>query len=265
MHPRRSPSAMLLALTMTMPLAIFTRCAAPAPDAPPRFEIVEEELDGPLAALEGGYLVRPDVAGRRPVVVLSHGRRDLAADLRGLAQRLAGRGYVVLLRRPSTGLKRPDEIGGLEADLAAMLETTWVEADRVGLVGFCGGGYQSLLFASRTEHDLAAVVAFYGPLDFPAHFQPEGGEPFVDLFEVVDRIAAPVQGHYGNRDEIIPADDARRLEQRLREAGREADVFVYEAAEHGFCDHTHGHYDEDSCDLAVRRTLAFLDEQLQRS
>ena len=224
--------------------------------------IIEVSLVDSFAELEGGYLVRPDAPGRRALVILSHGRWDLAEDLRELADRLARRGYAVLLRRPMTTSMRPDDLRDLRHSLVRLSSAPWVDPRRIALVGFCGGGYQSLLLASEADVDLAAVASFYGPLDFPDRFQPEQGTPFSDLFDSIGRIRAPVQGHYGDQDAIIPASDVLRLTRTMDERDREAEIFMYDGAEHGFCDRTHGHYDESACRVAIDRLFEFLDRHI---
>lgn len=248
---------------MTM-AAILCLCGAEvgAQETDAENGIIEVSLVDSLALLEGGYLVRSDAPGRRALVILSHGRWDLAEDLRELADRLARRGYAVLLRRPMTTSMRPDDLRDLRHSLARLRGAPWVDPLRIGLVGFCGGGYQSLLLASDVDVDLAAVASFYGPLDFPDRFQPEQGAPFRDLFEVIDRIRAPVQGHYGNQDAIIPVSDVHRLTHTMGERDREVQVFLYDGAQHGFCDRTHGHYDESACRVATERLFEFLDRHL---
>lgn len=238
-----------------------SRAAAQDPGEGPR--IIRESLrTAPAQALRAAYVVRPDLAGPWPLVVISHGRTDLSEDLRALADRLARRGYVALVRSPVSPMSRPDDLSELRAAVAFVGGRTWVDATRIGLVGFCGGGYQSLLLAAEAGDAVDAVASFYGPLTFPDRFQPPEGKPFRDLFEVLGEIRAAVQGHYGNSDSIIPTADALRLEETLRAERGQGEVFVYEGAEHGFCDRTHGHYDEEACGRAMERLFGFLDEHV---
>ncbi|ONI81168.1 carboxymethylenebutenolidase [Actinosynnema sp. ALI-1.44] len=61
----------------------------------------------------------------------------------------------------------------------------------VGLLGFCFGG--TVAFASAAEMAPAAVASFYGS-GVPAHL------------DLLDRIKAPLQLHFGGQDPYIPAE-----------------------------------------------------------
>lgn len=197
------------------------------------------------------------MAGPLPLVIISHGRTDLSQDLRVLAHRLKHRGYAVLVRSPVSPMSVQTTSASFELAIAYMTGRPWVDAARVGLVGFGGGDYQSLLLAAGAGDAVDAVASFCGPLTFPERFQPDEGKPFLDLFEVLSGVRAAVQGHYGDSDSIIPTVDALRLEEALRARGRQVEVFVYKGAGHGFCDQTHGHYDEDAYGRATERLFAF--------
>ena len=64
--------------------------------------------------------------------------------------------------------------------------------------------------------------------------------------------------HFGELDSGIPLSDV----DAIRSAHPEAEVFVYDGADHGFnCDHR-GTYNEASCKTARERTNAFFAKNL---
>ena len=77
------------------------------------------------------------------------------------------------------------------------------------MVGFCGGGYQSVLLSTKSK-DVKAVVAFYAPPVFSEQYQLANDRK-PNLMDLVTQIKVPIQGHYGMSDPIIPVEDVRRF------------------------------------------------------
>ena len=221
---------------------------------------VREYPEGSIPALQGGYLVMPSNPAPRPLVVLSHGRWNLADDLKVMAHQLAEMGLTVFLRdvQPTA----PSNLTPLKAAVDYLIDQPYVDREKLGLVGFCAGGYASLYFAATMDIPLTLVVSFYGPFSVPERIQQRFEHHIPPLFDFIDRITVPVQAHYGTADHVIPISDPQRLESDLLSRGREAKLFLYEGAEHGFCDHTHGNFNSEACDLAFERLKGFLKEKL---
>ena len=69
-----------------------------------------------------------------------------------------------------------------------------------------------------------------------------------------------MQGHYGERDDFYPVEDARRQEEQIRsESGAPVEFHFYPAA-HAFHNdaNTLGTYDAEQAQLAWSRTVDFL-------
>ena len=107
---------------------------------------------------------------------------------------------------------------------------------KVGVVGYCWGGYIAWVAASRLS-GFACAVPYYG-----------GGM----LEAASEKPKCPVMAHFGERDANIPVDGVRKLAT----AHPEAQVFIY-AADHGFNCDQRGSYDAASAKLARQRTLEF--------
>jgi len=120
-----------------------------------------------------------------------------------------------------------------------------VSGDKVGSMGYCLGGGLSI-WAASVNDKVGAAVSYYGV--FP-HGKPDFGS-----------IKVPVQGHFGTADDFIPADDARALEQELKDAGVDAEFFLYEGCGHAFAsEHNRiGTRNEEAAELAWQRTTDFL-------
>jgi carboxymethylenebutenolidase len=112
---------------------------------------------------------------------------------------------------------------------------------RIGVVGYCWGGYIAWLAAARLT-GFAGAVPYYG-----------GG-----MLDAVDeRPRCPVLAHFGERDTMIPVAGVRKFAA----AHPAAQVFVY-PADHGFNCDQRGSYDAAAARLARERSLAFLREHV---
>ena len=112
---------------------------------------------------------------------------------------------------------------------------------RIGVVGYCWGGYIAWLAAARLT-GFAGAVPYYG-----------GGM----LDAVGERPRCPVLAHFGERDTMIPVAGVRKFAA----AHPEAQVFVY-PADHGFNCDQRGSDDAAAARLARERSLAFLREHV---
>ena len=172
-------------------------------------------VDGPMAV----HLVKPQGTGPFPGVVVVQEAYGVNEHVLDVCARFARAGYAALApeiyHRTGAGLAVPyetpapamEELGrltndGLEVDLAAALERLRNEDDvdpaRVGLVGFCVGGFAAFLGACRL--DPGATVAFYGGGIVRAR---EGMLLEPVLAEAV-AIDAPLLALFGAEDASIP-------------------------------------------------------------
>jgi len=109
-------------------------------------------------------------------------------------------------------------------------------AGKVGIVGYCWGGFITWLAAAKLT-GLAAAVPYYG-----------GG--ILDNAELEPRVA--LMGHFGERDAHIPVQGVKQLAERHRKH----QIFIY-AADHGFNCDQRGSYDAAAAKQARARTLEF--------
>jgi len=126
------------------------------------------------------------------------------------------------------------------ADIAAARDVA-AAAGKVGVVGYCWGGYLAWLAAARLP-GFACAIAYYG-----------GG-----MHEATaDAPRVPVLGHFGEKDAMIPVEGIKSLA-----AAHAALTVHFYDADHGFnCDHR-GSYHASSAATARERTLAFLHQHV---
>ncbi|MCW2832637.1 MAG: Carboxymethylenebutenolidase [Nocardioides sp.] len=207
-----------------------------------------------------GYLATPESGSGAGVVVIQEwwGLDDHIVDI---CARLAAEGFVALA---------PDLYGGkvahgtddagemmsrLPVDRAArdlagavdyLLDHDAVTSRTVGAVGFCMGGGFVLMLAAQQRDKVSAAVPFYGV-----------GQAVPDTYT---GLSAAVQGHYGEKDDFYPVEDAKKQEAQIREeSGAEVEFFYYDAA-HAFHNDTDklGTYAPDAAAKAWSRTVEFL-------
>jgi carboxymethylenebutenolidase len=132
------------------------------------------------------------------------------------------------------------------ADAAAALRARpEVKGRGIGALGYCMGGRLAYVAAATAGVD--AAVAYYG-----------GG--IQDMLDLAPRIACPMLFHYGALDANIPPAAVNKVRAAMQ--GKPAEIFVYDAADHGFNCWARGSYHAASAAVAHGRTLQFLAEQL---
>lgn len=117
---------------------------------------------------------------------------------------------------------------------------------KVGVVGFCFGGWVSNMMAVRIP-TLAAAVPFYG------------GQP---PLEDVPKIKAPIQLHYAELDTRVNA-GWPDYEKALKENKKEHVAYMYPNTNHGFHNDTTPRYDKAAAELAWQRTVDFFKVKLE--
>lgn len=130
-----------------------------------------------------------------------------------------------------TASKTEDALKDIEAAVKAA-----AAAGKVGIVGYCWGGFLSWMSAARVP-GLAASAPYYG-----------GGIPDV----AGEQPQCPVMMHFGEKDSYIPMEGVARV----KAAHPQQAVHVYDA-DHGFNCDQRGSWHEPSARLARERTLEF--------
>lgn len=131
-------------------------------------------------------------------------------------------------------------------DIAAAYEYVEAEGRKIGVIGYCYGGFMSWLSATRGETaqmQPACAVGYYaGGIGSVAKEQP----------------SCPVLLHFGGKDTHIGKDQI----DAVREAHPEVEIFIYDDAEHGFNCDARASYNPEAAKLARQRSLEFLKAHL---
>jgi carboxymethylenebutenolidase len=195
------------------------------------------------------YFTQPDGAGPRGGVVVIHHMPGYDRASKEIVRRFAELGYDAICPnlhyreapdaapddasaavRAKGGV--PDErLVGDVAGAAAYLRALPSSNGKVGVIGYCSGGRQSVLAACNV--DLDAAVDCYGayvtgtpPAEFPLKV--------TNLADQLPNLRAPLLGLFGNEDSHPSPEHVDELEQRLRELGKTYELHRYDDAGHGF-------------------------------
>lgn len=212
------------------------------------------------------YLSKPKTSGTLPGLIIIHENRGLTDHIRDVARRYSNQGYVVLatdlLSRVggtaqfSTTDDAVAAIGKLSSDgvmqdlnsaFNYLQSLAYVKKDSIGVLGYCWGGGNSLLFATRNPQ-LKAAVVYYGP------------NP-VNIDDVA-RIAAPVLGIYGAEDTRITM-NVPALEAAMKKYNKSFEQKTYPGAAHAFFNDTGTRYNGEASADAWQITVAFLQKHLK--
>ncbi|MBV8822130.1 MAG: dienelactone hydrolase family protein [Chloroflexi bacterium] len=227
-----------------------------------RSEKIDLKVNG-----SGAYalLAQPDDSAKHPGVVLIQEWWGMEPHIVDLAHKLAEAGFVIAVPDLYNGkvATEPDDarrmvmqlrqnVDRAAQQISGALDTLKalpnVEPKRLGLMGFCVGGFLAYIVASRYP-DLAAVVPFYG-----AGYDPTPEE--------VARVNAPILAIYGSQDPSIPTTQIAKIERMYKDADKDITIKIYNAG-HAFINPAHGAGNEQAASQAWPLAINFLKEKLQ--
>ncbi len=227
--------------------------------------------DVKYAAADGAsinaYVTRPKGDGRRPAVIVVSDNWALDDHNRDIGRRLAKAGYVAIVPDVVSRVGGTSSFASREEVVKAISQLSddnvmkdlmgaqnyikgqsFVQPNKIGVVGFCWGGGKTFLFTTQSK-DLAATVIFYGQI-------PK------DL-DAVKNITAPVLGNYGELDKPISS-QVPRLAEEMKKNGKSYDYKIYPDAPHAFySDVREDRYRPEAAKDAWGRTLEFFKKHLQ--
>jgi len=208
-------------------------------------------------------LSKPKVEnGKLPGIVVVHENRGLNPYIEDVGRRAALEGFITIAPdalTPFGGYPGNDDEGRAlqqKRDKNEMLEDFIAAYDyikslddcdgKVGVVGFCFGGWISNMMAVRIP-TLMAAVPYYGS-------QPPHDE--------VVKINSPLMLHYAGLDNRVN-EGWPDYEKALKENNKEYIVYFYSNVNHGFHNNTTPRYDEKAAILSWDRTIAFFKDKLK--
>jgi len=195
------------------------------------------------------YLARPLAEGSRGGVVVIHHMPGYDRGTKEITRRFAELGFdaicLNLYWREAPGAAPedaaataraqggvPDErLIGDVSGAASHLRALDSSNGKVGVIGYCSGGRQSVMAACNAELD--AAVDCYGA--FVTGTPPEGFPLKVtNLVDQLPNLRCPLLGLFGNEDKFPTPEQVDELESILKDNGKEYEFHRYDGAGHAF-------------------------------
>ena len=215
-----------------------------------------------------GYLAQPSQSGRYPGIVVIHEAFGLVEHIRDIARRFANIGYNALA--PDLNTVFPVMFGKSDAEAVQDLEAA---ADhlrglpgatgKIGVIGFCSGGRQTLLFASSSSKADAAVDCWGGFIHRAtpdAETTPSRPTPILNM---IDRLHCPLFAVFGEEDQNPTVAQSEELRSRAQRAGKDVTIKVYKNAGHAFLADYRPSYREGPAAELWKDAVAFFDKHLK--
>lgn len=214
-----------------------------------------------------GYLARPKAEGVYPAVLVVAGNKITEEYIPNTCAALAVAGFVGVAANnfhplPPTvrfgdypeyekylkNHTENDRLDDIQAAASYLRTQTFVKSGGMGIVGFCGGGREAMLFAARSR-DIDVVVPFH-----PAP---------MEAAELTRLKGVPVQIHHGTADRSVKAEESKKTVEALKRQGGKPELFLYDGADHGFLAYTRPFYKPVEAKLAWDRSVKFMRKHLR--
>lgn len=230
----------------------------------PRLESKMITYNSPKGGLkiDGLLSIPKDKKGKIPGIVVVHENRGLNPYIKDVGRIAALEGFITLAPDALSPLggypgnddegrtmqRKRDRLKMLEDFIAAFnyLKNHEKCSGKVGVVGFCFGGWISNMMAVQVK-DIGAAVPYYGR-------QPND--------EQAALVKAPLLLQYGELDKRVNA-GWPAYEKVLKANNIEHTAHFYENANHGFHNNTTPRFDKTAADLSWKRTIAFFNKHLK--
>ncbi len=191
------------------------------------------------------FVARPSGAGPHPGMILVMEAVGVNAQLRGVAQRYAEEGYVVIapdmfhrvepgfesiamdwdqLKPLVTSLTTEGFVSDTKAAFGWLTSQSNVDGSKIAALGFCLGGRAA--FVANSELPLAASVSYYG------------GGIAQSLLDRAPKLHGPQLFFWGGKDANITPEHTRAITDALRAAGKTFVNVEFSDANHGFFNET---------------------------
>lgn len=223
-----------------------------------------------------GFVARPGTPNGAAIIVIQEAF-GVDQHIQDVCQRFANEGYLAIAPQLFHRLGKDVRFGydelpkimplfgkltneefemDIRAALAAARAEPGIEPNRVGVIGFCVGGFAAFVAACRT--DANAIVSMYGS----GVVRERPNITLMPLLPEAASITAPLLLLYGLKDQSIPQADVEAIRARLSELGKTFEIVVYPDAGHAFFNDRRVQYHEPSAKEAWPKALAWFDHHL---
>jgi carboxymethylenebutenolidase len=224
-----------------------------------------------------GYYVTPAGTGKFPAVIVLMEAFGLNQWCKSICDRLAQSGFAAIapdFYRGTTyqytdiagaiGKLKTLNDNAIMSDVGKSLDflagKSEINANGIGVVGFCAGGRYAFLTNTTYPTKIKAAVSFYGGGIDPAPGNPMGQKSLLDR---VAAIQSPIMLMYGSEDQMIAADEHGRIAAALSKAKKRYILNLFPKAGHGFMSDRRDSYAPEAASEAWLMTTGFFSQNLK--
>ena len=213
-----------------------------------------------------GYLARsPQTKANAPAVLVFHEWWGLNDNIQKMTEKLAAEGYTALAvdlyegqvaDNPEDAMTLMKKASQNQKNFNSNVEQAYdylkakTKAGKIGTIGWCFGGTNSLNAALLLPQKIDATVIYYGA----------GIECDRDKLKVLEM---PILGIFGELDKSISVAKVKQFEQTLKSLGKSVEIDIYPNADHAFANPSGTRYNATAAEDAWKKTIAFLKKNLQ--
>lgn len=228
-------------------------------------EVKVKTKDGEMPA----YRAMPDKGGPFPTVLVIQEAWGVHEHIRDICRRLAKAGYYAIsselwARQGNAGAaKDMDEtrkimnavptdqvMTDLDATVAYAKASGKADTAKLGVTGFCWGGFATWMYAAHNP-GLKAAVAWYGSDRAKSELVPK------NPIDVIAQLKCPVLALYGGKDQSIPKEVIDKRQEACKADGKTCEIKIYPEAPHGFNADYRPSYRADDAKDAWNQMLAW--------
>jgi carboxymethylenebutenolidase len=224
-----------------------------------------------------GYYVTPTGTGKFPAVIVLMEAFGLNNWCKSICDRLAQSGFAAIapdFYRGTTyaytdvagaigklkSLNDDAIMGDVGKSLDFLAGKSEVNANGIGVIGFCMGGRYAFLTNAVYPTKIKAAISFYGGGIDAAPGNPLGQKSLLDR---VSAIKSPLMLMYGSEDQLIAAEEHGRVATALSKAKKRYILNLFPNAGHGFMSDRRENYAPEAAAEAWIMTTGFLSQNLK--
>ena len=224
-----------------------------------------------------GYYVTPAGSGKFPAVIVLMEAFGLNKWCKSICDRLALSGFAAIapdFYRGTTyaytdvpgaiaklkSLNDDAIMGDVGKSLDFLGAKTEINANGIGVIGFCMGGRYAFLSNAVYPTKIKAAISFYGGGIDATPGNPLGQKSILDR---VTAIQSPIMLMYGSDDQLIAADEHGRVATALSTAKKRYILNLFPNAGHGFMSDRRENYSPEAAGEAWMMTTGFFSQNLK--
>ncbi|WP_310485493.1 dienelactone hydrolase family protein [Chamaesiphon sp. VAR_48_metabat_403] len=224
-----------------------------------------------------GYYVTPAGSGKFPAVVVLMEAFGLNQWCKSICDRLAKSGFAAIspdfyrgktyaytdVAGAVTKLKTLND-DAIMSDVGKSLDflagKSEVNANGIGVIGFCMGGRYAFLTNAVYPTKIKAAISFYG-----GGIDANPGNPLgqKSLLDRVQAMQSPLMLMYGSEDQLIAADEHSRVAAALSKAKKRYILNLFPKAGHGFMSDRRENFSPEAEAEAWMMTTGFFSQNLK--